>query len=142
MVEVLQKTPFALGYVGISFADNAKAAGLGTALVKSNSGEFLLPTEDTISAAAASLTPRTPLDDERLSLVNAPGRNCYPLISYEYAIVSRKQSQGATAGALRAFLSWATAPDEANAKTLAAQHFIALPAHIWVKSHDQIEAIR
>ena len=141
MVEALQKTPYSVGYVGVSFADKVKAAGLGAALVKSNSGEFLLPTPDTILAAAASLTPRTP-DDERLSLVNAPGRNCYPLINYEYAMVSKKQGDDGRAGALRAFLAWATAPDEANAKTLDAQHFIALPAHIWVKSHDQIEAIR
>jgi putative MFS transporter len=44
--------------------------------------------------------------------------------------------------ALRKFLLWAIAPDEMNDAYLAAEHFIPLPAHIWVKSHDQIEAIR
>ena len=104
MVEALQKTPYSVGYVGVSFADKVKAAGLGAALVKSNSGEFLLPTPDTILAAAASLTPRTP-DDERLSLVNAPGRNCYPLINYEYAMVSKK-SRAMTAGPARCARFW------------------------------------
>jgi hypothetical protein len=66
------------------------------------SGEFLLPTPETITAAAAALTPRTPAD-ERLSLVNAPGAHAYPLINYEYAIVSTKQANPAIASALRKF---------------------------------------
>ena len=141
IVDALGKTPYAIGYLGVSFEGAAQAAKLGTALVRSYSGQFLLPTPDTIGAAAASLGPRTP-DDERLTLVNAPGENCYPLINYEYAIVTRKQPDAATAAAIRAFLLWAIAPDEANAKTLATEHFIPLPAHIWVKSQDQIQAIR
>jgi phosphate transport system substrate-binding protein len=40
------------------------------------------------------------------------------------------------------FLLWAIAPDEMNEKFIGEAHFIPLPAHIWVLSHDQIEAIR
>ena len=47
-----------------------------------------------------------------------------------------------TAAALRGFLLWAIAPDETNEKFLAEAHFIPLPAHIWVLSHDQIESVR
>ena len=68
--------------------------------------------------------------------------NSYPLINYEYAMVSKKQASTEIAAALRTFLLWATAPDEANAKILANERFISLPAHVWVKSHDQIEMIR
>lgn len=109
-------------------------------MLKSFSGEFLLPTPETI-AAAASLGPRTPAD-ERLTLVNAPGARAYPLINYEYAIVSTKQPNPATAAAIRKFLLWAIAPDETNEKYLADAHFIALPAGIRVLSHDQIEMIK
>src|SRR6202046_1163931 len=116
-------------------------AGIGTAALESYSGQFLLPTPESIAAAAASLGPRTPTD-ERLTLVNAPGANAYPLVNYEYAIVSTKQANPATAEAIRKFLLWATAPDEANEKYLADAHFITLPAHIWVLSHDQIEMIK
>ncbi len=100
-----------------------------------------MPTPETIEAAAASLGPRTP-SDERLTLVNAPGPNCYPLISYEYAIDTTKQADAETAAAIRKFLLWATVPDETNDKYLEDEHFIALPAHIWVLSHDQIEKIK
>jgi phosphate transport system substrate-binding protein len=141
MVEKIQQTPYSIGYVGVSFYADIAKAGLGTAALKSYSGEFLLPTPETIEAAAASLGPRTPVD-ERLTLVNAPGANAYPLINYEYAFVSSKQANPATAEAIRKFLLWAIAPDETNKKYLDDAHFIALPAHIWVLSHDQIVMIK
>ena len=141
VLQTVQKTPYSITYVGVSFHSEIAEAGLGTASLKSYSGEFLLPSPDTVAAAAASLSPRTP-PDERLTLVNAPGANAYPLVNYEYAIVSTRQADPATATAIRKFLLWAIAPDEANEKYLEDAHFIALPAHIWVLSHDQIETIK
>ncbi|MBV8103483.1 MAG: phosphate ABC transporter substrate-binding protein PstS [Hyphomicrobiales bacterium] len=141
MIEKLHETPYSVGYVGVSYHDDIAKAGLGTAALKSYDGEFLLPTPDSIAAASAALGPRTPTD-ERLTLVNAPGANAYPLINYEYAIVSTKQADAGTAAAIRKFLHWATAPDETNQKYLDDAHFIALPAHIWVLSYDQIEKIK
>jgi phosphate transport system substrate-binding protein len=135
MVEKIHETPYSVGYVGVSSHEAIAKAGLGTAALKSYSGEFLLPTPGSIAAAAASLGPRTPAD-ERLTLVNAPGANAYPLINYEYAIVSTKETSPEAAAAMRKFLLWAIAPGETNDKYLADQHFIALPAHIWVLSHD------
>jgi phosphate transport system substrate-binding protein len=141
MVAKIAATPYSVGYVGVSFHGEIDKAGLGTAALQSYDGEFLLPTPETIAAAAAGLGPRTPTD-ERLSLVNAPGANAYPLINYEYAIVSTKQPNPETASALRKFLLWAIVPDETNEKYLADAHFIPLPAHIWVLSHDQIQTIK
>jgi phosphate transport system substrate-binding protein len=141
VVQALQQTPYSIGYVGVSFRADLEKAKLGTALLKSYSGEFLAPTAETIAASAAALTPRTPAD-QRLSLVNAPGANAYPLVNYEYAIVSTKQENAETAKAIRRFLLWAIAPTETNEKYLADAHFIALPAHIWVMSHDQIQTIK
>ncbi len=141
MVEKIAATPYSVGYVGVSFHDEIAKAALGTAALQSYDGEFLLPTPQAIEAAAAALWPRTP-PDERLTLVNAPGANAYPLINYEYAVVSKKQPSPETAAALRSFLLWAIAPDETNARYLADAHFIPLPAHVWVLSHDQIEEIK
>jgi phosphate transport system substrate-binding protein len=141
VLQALQRTPYSIGYLGVSFHTEIANAKLGTALLKSYSGEFLAPTSQTIAAAAAALTPRTP-PDQRLPLVNAPGANAYPLVNYEYAIVSTKQANPETAKAIRRFLLWAIAPTETNEKYLEDEHFIALPAHIWVMSHDQIETIK
>ncbi len=141
IVNLLSKVPYSIGYIGVSFQDKVKAANLGTAMVRSFSGQFLLPTPQTMTAAAASLTPRTP-EDERLSLINAPGEDCYPLVNYEYAMVRAKQKDPATADALRRFLLWATVPDEMNRNILAANNLIPLPAHIWAKTYDQVERIQ
>ncbi len=140
MIAKIHDTPYSIGYVGISLHEDVAKAGIGTAALKSYDGEFLLPTPQAIEAAAAALWPRTP-QDERLTLVNAPGANAYPLINYEYAVVTKKQPSPETAAALRSFLLWAIAPDETNAKYLANANFIPLPAHVWVLSHDQIEEI-
>jgi phosphate transport system substrate-binding protein len=141
MIAKIHDTPYSIGYVGVSFHQDIAKAGIGTAAVRSYDGEFLLPTPQAIEAAAAALWPRTPTD-ERLTLVNAPGANAYPLINYEYAVVSKKQPSPETAAALRSFLLWAIAPDETNAQYLAGANFIPLPAHVWVLSHDQIEGIK
>jgi phosphate transport system substrate-binding protein len=74
VLQTIQKTPYSISYIGVSFHSEIAEAGIGTALLKSYSGEFLLPSPDTVAAAAASLSPRTP-PDERLTLVNAPGAN-------------------------------------------------------------------
>jgi len=141
MIAKIHDTPYSIGYVGVSLHEDVAKAGIGTAAVRSYDGEFLLPTPQAIEAAASALWPRTP-PDERLTLVNAPGANAYPLINYEYAVVAKKQPSPETAAALRSFLLWAIAPDEKNAQYLANANFIPLPAHVWVLSHDQIEEIK
>jgi phosphate transport system substrate-binding protein len=141
VLRTVKDTAYSLTYLGVSFHAEIEQANLGTAMLKSYSGEFLLPTTQSIAAAAAALSPRTPTD-ERLTLVNAPGSNAYPLVNYEYAMVSRRQANPAVAAAIRRFLQWAVAPDETNERLLEDAHFIALPAHIWVLSHDQIESIQ
>ena len=141
MIAKIHDTPYSVGYVGISLHEDVAKVGIGTAALKSYDGEFLLPTPQAIEAAAAALWPRTP-QDERVTLVNAPGANAYPLVNYEYAVVSTKQANAAIAAALRRFLLWAIAPDETNEKYFEDAHFIPLPAHTWVLSHDQIETIK
>jgi phosphate transport system substrate-binding protein len=141
MVQVLASTPYSIAYVGISFHDAIAHAGLGTARLENQSGRFLLPTAETVSAAASMLDSRTP-PDERLSLVFAPGEQSYPLISYEYVVVSRHQRDAATAAQLRGFLLWAISLDGGNsAKYLNSVGFIALPDFIRGMSEHQIGLI-
>jgi phosphate transport system substrate-binding protein len=141
MVKILATTPYSVGYVGISFRDAVAAAKLGTVRLKNQSGKFVLPTAVTVSAGASVLDPRTP-PDERLSLVFAPGDNSYPLINYEYAIVSKRQADPDKAAALRQFLLWAVSLEGGNApKYLDAVGFIPLPDFIRALSENQINSI-
>jgi|HubBroStandDraft_5_1064220.scaffolds.fasta_scaffold36313_1 phosphate transport system substrate-binding protein len=141
MVEAIGATPYSVGYIGISFKGAIAKTGLGTALLENQSGKFLSPTPDTINAAASSLDPRTP-PDERLTLVFAPGEDSYPLINYEYAVVSSHQPDGATADALRHFLLWAISLQGGNAaKYLDQVGFVPLPDFIRAMSEKQIQQI-
>ena len=142
MVQALAATPYSVGYVGISFAAAAAKAGLGTAILKNQAGRDVRPTEATISAAASELDPRTPAD-ERLSLVYAPGDDSYPLVNYEYAVVSTRQPDPATAASLRQFLLWAISLQGGNKPdAVGSVGFIALPDFIRALSEHQIARIR
>jgi phosphate transport system substrate-binding protein len=141
MVQTIAGTPYAVGYVGGSFQDEAAKANLITAMLENQDGKFLLPTPETIAAAAAELTPRTPAD-ERLTLVFAPGSNSYPLINYEYAMVSEQQPNQKLALAISNFLLWCTSPQSGSADGfLRPMHFIALPTSIRARSELQIAKI-
>jgi phosphate transport system substrate-binding protein len=141
MVQMAQKTAYSVAYVGVSYSAEVAAAGLGTAWLKNQSGHFLHPTKEAVEAAAAGLGTRTP-PDERLSIVLAPGEDAYPLVNYEYAIVSTKQADPAMAAAIRRFLLWTIVPSETNEGYLDGVHFIALPPHVWELSQAQIQNIK
>ncbi len=142
MVRALASTPYSVAYIGVSFRNEIAQAGLGTALLANQSGKFLLPTTETISQAASVLDSRTP-PDERLSLVFAPGDQSYPLINYEYAVVSTRQADPLRAAALRRFLLWAVSLEGGNApRYLDAVGFIPLPDFIRALSERQIDSIK
>jgi phosphate transport system substrate-binding protein len=141
MVKAIAAAPYAIGYVGISFSDPAAKAGLKAVALKNQSGKFLLPTPQTITTAASVLDVRTP-PDQRLSLVDAPGDQSYPLVNYEYAVVSTVQADAATADALKNFLLWSIAVDGGNAAAhLDKVGFIPLPDFIRAMSEKQIRRI-
>jgi phosphate transport system substrate-binding protein len=142
MVAAAAATPYSVAYIGVSFRNAIAKAGLGTAMLKNQSGKFVLPTAATVGAAASTLDPRTP-PDERLSLVFAPGDHSYPLVNYEYAVVSTRQTDPDTAAALRRFLLWTIALEGGNAaKYLDPVGFIPLPDFIRLLSEKQINAIQ
>jgi phosphate transport system substrate-binding protein len=142
MVQALAATPYSVGYAGVSFRDAIGKAALGTAPLKNQSGQFVLPTAETISKGASELDPRTPAD-QRLTLVFAPGEQSYPLVNYEYVIVAARQDDPDTAAALRDFLGWAISPEGGNAaKHLDAVGFIPLPTFIRALSEKQIDLIK
>jgi phosphate transport system substrate-binding protein len=142
MVKAIAGAPYSIGYIGISFSQAAGKAGLSPVLLKNQAGKFVHPTAETISAAASVLDPRTP-PDERLSLVDAPGDQSYPLVNYEYAVVSTAQPDPATAEAVRRFLLWSIAVDGGNQpKYLDAVGFIPLPDFIRAMSEKQIGRIK
>jgi phosphate transport system substrate-binding protein len=142
MVQATKSTLYSISYIGSSLFDQIAKAGIGTASIGNQAGKFLLPTTETVRAGAAALDSRTP-SDERLSLVYAPGDNSYPLIGYEYAIVSKKQPNPQVASAIREFLTWSIDSSRGSSpRNMNAVRFIPLPEYIRSLTILQIEKIQ
>ena len=139
MVVGCKVTPGCVAYVGISYLSDALAAHLGEAELANAGGHFELPTPATMSAAAASLVSVLPAN-ETISMINGPAADGYPIVNYEYAIVSSKQPSAAKARDLQAFLHWATTAGNA-ASFLDQVRFQPLPAAVVALADSQIASI-
>jgi phosphate transport system substrate-binding protein len=140
MLTAAAANPYSVAYIGVSYADQAAKAGLGVAELKNKDGNYVLPTNETVGAAANSVVTDTP-PDERISMIFAAGANAYPIANYEYAVVNSTQPDATTAGAVRTFLSWAITTGN-DAKYLDQVHFLPLPAAIVMLSQTQIAKIK
>jgi phosphate transport system substrate-binding protein len=142
MVTALHDNPYSLAYIGSSYEDAIDKGGLGIAELENKDGHFVLAASRTGAAAAAVMVPKTP-KDQRVSLIFAPGPDSYPIINYEYAVVSRKQPSADTAAALRQLFTWAISGRGGNSpQFLTALHFVPLPAAVAKLSAAQIAEIQ
>lgn len=117
MLNALQRTPYSIGYISVSFSNAMVAAKLGEAMLENRAGAFVLPTSKTVQAALASTAANTP-KDERARLIFEPGAQSYPIVNYEFAIVKARQPDAQSARAIRDFLGWAIRPNGGNAERL------------------------
>ena len=122
---------------GVSYLSTVSKDNEGEAALGNSAGNFKLPTANTIQAGLASFT-NTPAN-ETMSLINGSGADVYPIINYEYAIVSISQASAALAQDLRAFLSWAISTGRAQ---LAQVNFQPLPPSVVMLSLAQIAKIK
>lgn len=102
-----------IGYVELVYAS---ANSLPYAQVKNAEGEFVLPTLETVSAAAAGarLNANT---DFRVSITNPAGRKSYPIASFTWLLIKKDNSDAAKGKIIRDFLNYMTS---APAQQLAA----------------------
>jgi phosphate transport system substrate-binding protein len=140
MVAGCKATPGCVAYIGISYLSKATAAGLGEAALANASGMYELPDAASMRAAVAQFVPATPAN-ETISMVNGPAKYGYPIVNYEYAIVSRSQKDPVRALDLKAFLHWAITTGNASS-FLDPVGFVRLPPPIVTLADDQITRIR
>ena len=140
MVTALSNNPYGIAYIGISFAKQVAAAGLGQAALLDKNGEYVLPTEQNIANAANSFASTTPAD-ERISMIFAPGASAYPIVNYEYAIVDSNQPAPAIGQAIHDFLTWCIT-DGNSASYLGQVNFLPLPPAVQALSQAQLEKIQ
>lgn len=110
----VKQTPGSIGYVELAYA---KQNQLAYAHVRNAAGQFVEPTIESITAAAAG-TPLPPTTDYRVSVVNARGAGAYPISSFTWLLVYRNQADSVKARKLTDFLKWALAEGGGSAAAL------------------------
>ena len=105
----------------------ASAPGAFFAQIKNATGNYVDPSLESATAAAASakLKPDT---DFRVSITNAPGANVYPITSFTWLLVSDNSKDPVKAKQIRDFLSWMIS-DEAQAMAVELK-YAPLPAEV------------
>jgi phosphate transport system substrate-binding protein len=132
----VKNTNGAIGYVDLIYA---LQNNLGVGAVKNAAGNFIVPTIQTILAAAQAATGTPNPLDLRLHIVNAPGAQSYPIATYTYILVYKDMSANPSttlpkAQALAHFLWWAIHDGQQYATAL---DYVPLPANI-VAADEQL----
>jgi phosphate transport system substrate-binding protein len=130
----VKSTPNTIGYVELAYAVQNK---LPVALLKNASGNFVEPSLDAVTAAAAESLPTTP-EDLRVSITNAGGATAYPVSSYTYILAYREQKDAAKGKALVDFLWWGIHDGERFAKDM---QYAPLPPEIVQRAEAKINSI-
>jgi len=130
----IKQQPNTIGYVELAYATQNK---LPVALIKNAAGNFVEPTIDNVTAAAAASAANTP-DDLRVSITNASGANAYPISSYTYILVYKDLTDATKGKAVVDFLWWGIHDGESFAKDL---QYAPLPAEIVKRSEAKINSI-
>ena len=121
----VRQLPGAIGYIELAYA---KQNHLPYAHVLNAAGEYVAPTIQSITAAAAASAKKLGKNtDYRVSIVNAAGKGVYPISSFTWILLYKNQSNPVKARKLVDFLKWAIHEGEKTASTL---DYAPLPASI------------
>ena len=115
------RTPFSIGYIEQAYSQGLV---LPFAEIRNQAGNYVLPSPQTVTAAAAQKPAITPTD---FSIVNQPGASSYPISGYSWALIDTRQPSQATGQALVTMLDWLTHGGQAYA---AANSYVPLPAQV------------
>jgi len=131
----VKHTPNSIGYVELIYAVQNKMA-YGS--VKNASGSFVKADFNTVTEAAAAAAKNMP-DDFRVSIVNAAGRDAYPISTFTWLLIPSHIPDAAKAKTIKAFLQWMLADGQKYAAGLS---YASLPKEVIAKEVKQIAKIQ
>ena len=134
MVRKVASTRGAIGYIDVGFARNAR---LGYGRVENAARQFVGATPASIEAACTALQNSLP-DDFRLDVINAPGKDSYPMASFTWLYVPLSAATSARTKALKPFLNWSLQEGQKVAVTMG---YASLPRPISAKARAAVSAL-
>lgn len=121
----VKQTPGSIGYVELAYATQNK---LPIAAIRNKAGQFVAASVPAVTAAAAAAAKALPANtDYRISIVDAPGADSYPISSFTWILVYQHQQDAVKGKKLVDFLNWALTEGEKSAVTL---DYAPLPAEM------------
>lgn len=130
----IQQNPYSIGYVELIYALGNK---LDYGMVKNKSGQWIDPSLDSVTAAAAAALTSIPAD-LRFSIVDAAGDTSYSISTATWLLAYKTQTDQAKALALTRLLWWTTHDGQKFNKDL---QYALVPDGLTVKSEQFIRQI-
>jgi phosphate transport system substrate-binding protein len=131
----VKQTPGSMGYTELAYA---RQNSLQFAHVQNAAGNFIEPTISSITAAASGARlPAT--TDYRVSIVNAAGKDAYPISSFTWLLVYRNQADATKGKQLKDFMRWAYKEGE---KTAAALDYAPLPGDMTKRLIARLDSVK
>lgn len=131
---MIRQMPGAIGYIELVYAVQNK---IPFGSVKNEAGNFVKPTLETTSAAAAGL--KNMPADFRVSITNSPGKNAYPIASFTWLLIPEQSKDPNKGKVLKEFLTWMLNDGQKIAPQL---HYAPLPGDVRSKVTAAIASVR
>lgn len=131
----VKTTRYSIGYVELAYAFENK---LPYASLRNKSGAFVEPSIKSTSAAAAGAAKSMPAD-YRVSLVNQPGKDAYPIVGFTWLLVYQQQKDATKGKKLVEFLNWELKKGQ---KMAAALLYAPLPGNVAKMVEKSVKTIK
>ncbi len=133
VAQIVKSTTGAIGYIDLS---DAKASGLKWAAIKNQSGKFVDPTPEAVSAAGDGIEVK---DNLIFSAINAKGDAAYPITAQSWCMAYLNQKDPAKGEAVKAYFKFLVTDAQ---KLLPEIDFAPIPKSLQDKALAKIDAIK
>lgn len=130
---LIKQTPGALGYVELSYAVKNN---LPYAFMQNKSGNFIEPTLDSTSKAAAGVEIPS---DFRVSLTDSANADAYPISGMTWILIYKHQQDAVKGKAIVDFLKWAMTDGQTYASELL---YAPLPAEVVAMVQKKLDEVK
>ena len=131
---LVKQTEGSIGYVELAYTVQNN---LDYALIRNKAGNFVEPSFESVSDAAAGALDNMPAD-LRVSLTNADGKDSYPISGFTWLLVYKNMKDQQKMDALKTFLKWALTDGESYAKDL---YYAPLPKEVVKLCQEKVDQI-
>ncbi len=132
---LVKLTPNSIGYVELIYAVQNK---MPYGDVKNRSGNFVRPSIESVTAAAASASDKMPADF-RVSITDPPGEDAYPISSFTWLLMPSRIESADKGNAIKKFLTWMLTEGQALAPPL---HYAPLPQRVVALEQEALTKIQ